>query len=148
MHPIGIDVGLRRQGHEVSRLGNPWPHPRDHACRPKWRDALDSNCGSQRPGIARMSYYDIDSILTDAQVSSRPVFKFSPSCSKAHTLCQKLPCTFELEVPGLGILEGNPGEDVGFRHQLGRIRVTYAAQIKTGTRIDLPLWLGEMLSIG
>ncbi|CBF81638.1 hypothetical protein AN5574.2 [Aspergillus nidulans FGSC A4] len=36
-----------------------------------------------------MSYYDIDSILTDAQ---------------------KLPCTFELDVPGLGILEGNPGE--------------------------------------
>ncbi|KAJ5388350.1 hypothetical protein N7509_010891 [Penicillium cosmopolitanum] len=57
-----------------------------------------------------MSYYDVDSILTDAQ---------------------KLPCTFELEVPGLGILEGNPGED-----------------IKPGTRIDLPLWLGEMLSIG
>ncbi|KAI2730482.1 hypothetical protein CBS147332_2334 [Penicillium roqueforti] len=57
-----------------------------------------------------MSYYDIDSILTDAQ---------------------KLPCTFELEVPGLGILEGNAGED-----------------IKAGTRIDLPLWLGEMLSIG
>jgi hypothetical protein len=25
---------------------------------------------------------------------------------------QKLPCTFELEVPGLGILEGNPGENV------------------------------------
>ncbi|KAJ5949486.1 hypothetical protein N7454_001070 [Penicillium verhagenii] len=56
-----------------------------------------------------MSYYDIDSILTDAQ---------------------KLPCTFELEVPGLGVLEGNPGEN-----------------IKAGTRIDLPLWLGEMLSI-
>ncbi|KAF4215700.1 hypothetical protein CNMCM8980_008313 [Aspergillus fumigatiaffinis] len=37
-----------------------------------------------------MSYYDVDSILTDAQ---------------------KLPCTFELEVPGLGILEGNPGEN-------------------------------------
>ncbi|KAL4821837.1 hypothetical protein BDW67DRAFT_149643 [Aspergillus spinulosporus] len=57
-----------------------------------------------------MSYYDIDSILTDAQ---------------------KLPCTFELDVPGLGILEGNPGES-----------------IKAGSRIDLPLWLGEMLSIG
>ncbi|KAL4782849.1 hypothetical protein BJX76DRAFT_368842 [Aspergillus varians] len=57
-----------------------------------------------------MSYYDIDSILTDAQ---------------------KLPCTFDLDVPGLGILEGNPGE-----------------HIKAGTRIDLPLWLGEMLSIG
>lgn len=25
---------------------------------------------------------------------------------------QKLPCTFELEVPGLGILEANAGEDV------------------------------------
>ncbi|GKZ27087.1 DNA replication protein [Aspergillus brasiliensis] len=57
-----------------------------------------------------MSYYDIDAILTDSQ---------------------KLPCTFELDVPGLGILEGNPGEN-----------------IKAGTRIDLPLWLGEMLSIG
>ncbi|KAL4990651.1 hypothetical protein BDW68DRAFT_31521 [Aspergillus falconensis] len=60
--------------------------------------------------MTNMSYYDIDSILTDAQ---------------------KLPCTFELDVPGLGILEGNPGEN-----------------IKAGTRIDLPLWLGEMLSIG
>lgn len=29
-------------------------------------------------------------------------------------MSQKLPCTFELEVPGLGILEGNPGEDVCF----------------------------------
>ncbi|KAH8697594.1 putative GINS complex subunit Psf3 [Talaromyces proteolyticus] len=57
-----------------------------------------------------MSYYDIDAILTDGQ---------------------KLPCTFELEVPGLGFLEGNPGEN-----------------IKTGTQVDLPLWLGEMLSIG
>ncbi|KAF7173466.1 hypothetical protein CNMCM5623_005724 [Aspergillus felis] len=54
-----------------------------------------------------MAYYDVDSILTDAQ---------------------KLPCTFELEVPGLGILEGNPGEN-----------------IKAGTRMDLPLWLGVML---
>ncbi|PLB33318.1 DNA replication protein PSF3 [Aspergillus candidus] len=57
-----------------------------------------------------MSYYDVDSILTDSE---------------------KLPCTFELEVPGLGVLEGNPGEN-----------------IKAGTQLDLPLWLGEMLSIG
>lgn len=28
---------------------------------------------------------------------------------------QKLPCTFELEVPGLGVLEGNPGENVWLR---------------------------------
>ncbi|KAN0071315.1 hypothetical protein V8E54_010746 [Elaphomyces granulatus] len=57
-----------------------------------------------------MSYDDIDAILTDAQ---------------------KIPCTFELEVPGLGFLDGNPGDE-----------------IKAGTRVDLPLWLAEMLSIG
>jgi GINS complex subunit 3 len=39
------------------------------------------------------SYYDIDAILTDAQ---------------------KLPCTFELDVPGLGFIDGNAGGDVGF----------------------------------
>ena len=38
-----------------------------------------------------MSYYDIDAILTDAQ---------------------KLPCTFELEIPGLGYLDGNEGGSV------------------------------------
>ena len=37
------------------------------------------------------SYYDIDAILTDAQ---------------------KLPCTFELHVPGLGFLDNNAGTDV------------------------------------
>ena len=37
------------------------------------------------------AYYDIDAILTDAQ---------------------KLPCTFELEVPGLGYLDGNAGGSV------------------------------------
>ena len=38
-----------------------------------------------------MSYYDVDAILTDAQ---------------------KLPCTFEVDVPGLGYLDGNPGGTV------------------------------------
>ena len=37
------------------------------------------------------SYYDIDAILTDAQ---------------------KLPCTFQLDVPGLGFIDGNAGGDV------------------------------------
>ncbi|KAH0537253.1 DNA replication protein [Glutinoglossum americanum] len=55
------------------------------------------------------SYYDIDAILTDAQ---------------------KVPCTFELEVPGLGYLDGNSGGDM-----------------KKGTRVELPLWLGEMLAV-
>ena len=37
------------------------------------------------------SYYDIDAILTDAQ---------------------KVPCTFDIDVPGLGYLDENPGGDV------------------------------------
>ncbi|KAF7845635.1 hypothetical protein BT93_L1493 [Corymbia citriodora subsp. variegata] len=56
-----------------------------------------------------MSYYDVDAILTDAQ---------------------KLPCTFGLDVPGLGYLDGNPG-----------------STMKTGSKIDLPLWLGVMLAV-
>lgn len=55
------------------------------------------------------SYYDIDTLLTDSQ---------------------KLPCTFELTVPGLGYLDGNPGQP-----------------LKSGTKIELPLWLGEMLAV-
>jgi len=43
------------------------------------------------------SYYDIDTILTDAQ---------------------KLPCTFELDVPGLGFIDGNAGGDVNLPQEL------------------------------
>src|SRR5690242_8893706 len=56
-----------------------------------------------------MAYYDVDAILTDAQ---------------------KVPCTFELTVPGLGYLEGNMTGDM-----------------KQGSKIELPLWLGEMLAL-
>jgi GINS complex subunit 3 len=55
------------------------------------------------------SYYSVDAILTDAQ---------------------KVPCTFELTVPGLGFLEGNMGGDM-----------------KAGSKVELPLWLGEMLAL-
>ncbi|KAI9664680.1 MAG: DNA replication protein [Bathelium mastoideum] len=54
-------------------------------------------------------YYDIDAILTDAQ---------------------KVPCQFELNVPGLGYIDGNTGGD-----------------LKKGTKVELPLWLGEMLAV-
>lgn len=54
-------------------------------------------------------YYNVDAILTDAQ---------------------KVPCTFELTVPGLGYLEGNMTGD-----------------IKQGSKVELPLWLGEMLAL-
>lgn len=43
---------------------------------------------------------------------------------------QKVPCTFELTVPSLGYLSGNVGEDV-----------------KAGAKLELPLWLGEMLAV-
>ena len=43
---------------------------------------------------------------------------------------QKIPCTFELTVPSLGYLGGNAGED-----------------IKSGAKLELPLWLGEMLAV-
>ena len=43
------------------------------------------------------SYYDIDAILTDAQ---------------------KLPCTFQLDVPGLGFIDGNAGGDVSLSRAL------------------------------
>ncbi|KAK3061006.1 DNA replication protein [Coniosporium uncinatum] len=56
-----------------------------------------------------MSYYDIDAILTDAQ---------------------KVPCTFEITVPGLGYIDGNAGQDM-----------------KEGTKVELPLWLAEMLAV-
>ncbi|KAF2812514.1 GINS complex, Psf3 component [Mytilinidion resinicola] len=56
-----------------------------------------------------MSYYDIDAILTDAQ---------------------KVPCTFELTVPGLGFLDGNMDGDM-----------------KKDSKVELPIWLGEMLSL-
>ncbi|CAI5760384.1 unnamed protein product [Candida verbasci] len=56
-----------------------------------------------------MSYYDIDDIIADSQ---------------------KIPCQFNITVPGLGYLEGNPGKS-----------------IKQNTKIELPFWLAEILAI-
>ncbi|KAF2716518.1 GINS complex, Psf3 component [Polychaeton citri CBS 116435] len=55
------------------------------------------------------SYFDPDAILTDAQ---------------------KVPCTLELNVPGLGYLNNSPGSSV-----------------KAGTKVEAPLWLAEMLAV-
>ncbi|KXX79379.1 DNA replication complex GINS protein psf3 [Madurella mycetomatis] len=56
-----------------------------------------------------MSYYDIDSILTDAE---------------------KIPCTFQVDIPDLGYLDNTPNQP-----------------LKAGTKVNLPLWLAEMLAI-
>ncbi|KAI9788363.1 MAG: DNA replication protein [Peltula sp. TS41687] len=61
------------------------------------------------------SYYNVDAILTDAQ---------------------KIPCTFELTVPGLGYWDGNSGADTDSERKM-----------KQGARVELPLWLGEMLAV-
>jgi GINS complex subunit 3 len=41
-----------------------------------------------------------------------------------------VPCTFELDVPGLGHLDNNAGHT-----------------LRSGTRVELPLWLAEMLAV-
>ncbi|KAK3293150.1 uncharacterized protein B0H64DRAFT_206927 [Chaetomium fimeti] len=56
-----------------------------------------------------MSYYDIDAILTDAE---------------------KIPCTFQVDIPDLGYLDNTPTQP-----------------LKAGTKVNLPLWLAEMLAI-
>lgn len=43
---------------------------------------------------------------------------------------QKIPCTFEVDVPGLGYLDGNDNADM-----------------KAGTKLELPIWLAEMLAV-
>ncbi|KAJ9498682.1 DNA replication protein [Exophiala xenobiotica] len=48
-----------------------------------------------------MSYYDVDAILTDTQ---------------------KLPCTFQLDVPGLGYLDGNAGGTASQATEKGRTK--------------------------
>ncbi|TVY31381.1 DNA replication complex GINS protein, partial [Lachnellula subtilissima] len=76
-----------------------------------------------------MSYYDIDAILTDAQVNS-PSTPPPPSSHPSNNHPQKVPCTFELDVPSLGYLDNNPGH-----------------VLKQSTRLDLPLWLAELLAV-
>lgn len=50
-------------------------------------------------------YYDVDAILTDSQVRT-------PFRLWLANPFQKVPCTFEMEVPGIGYLQGNPGDSV------------------------------------
>lgn len=57
-----------------------------------------------------------------------------------------MPCTFELAVPGLGYLDGNVGGHVSL-HALLYTRIADREQMKEGSKIELPLWLGEMLAV-
>ncbi|EGW30157.1 uncharacterized protein SPAPADRAFT_144369 [Spathaspora passalidarum NRRL Y-27907] len=55
------------------------------------------------------NYYDLDDILADGE---------------------KVPCKFNITVPGLGYLQGNPGKP-----------------IEKDTKIELPFWLAEILAV-
>lgn len=56
-----------------------------------------------------MSYYDLDDIMATNE---------------------RIPCRFNMTVPGLGYLEGNPGKP-----------------IEKGTKVELPFWLAEVLAV-
>lgn len=73
-----------------------------------------------------MSYYDIDAILTDAEVT--PTSSVISDRAEADNK-QKVPCQFEIDVPYLGHLDNSP-------HGL-----------KANTPLTLPLWLAEMLAL-
>jgi len=73
-----------------------------------------------------MSYYDIDSILTEAEVIHP---KSTHIAVQKLTIPQKVPCQFEIDVPYLGHLDNSP-------HGL-----------KANTPLTLPLWLAEMLAL-
>ncbi|KAL9034304.1 MAG: hypothetical protein Q9214_007101, partial [Letrouitia sp. 1 TL-2023] len=91
------------------------------------------------------SYYSPDAILTDAQ---------------------KVPCTFEIPIPGLGFLDDNPGGDVSFppfpspninhTQKKTTTRGTPGTNICTRTTdpqipahqpLPLPLWLAFLLAV-
>lgn len=55
-----------------------------------------------------MGYWDIDDVIADGE---------------------RVPCKFNLTVPGLGFLEGNPGRP-----------------LEKDTKVDLPMWLAETLA--
>ncbi|KAK6460618.1 hypothetical protein DFJ63DRAFT_236126 [Scheffersomyces coipomensis] len=55
------------------------------------------------------NYYDLDDILADGE---------------------KVPCRFNMTVPGLGYLEGNPGK-----------------QINKDSKLELPFWLAKVLAV-
>lgn len=72
------------------------------------------------------SYYNVDAILTDAQ---------------------KVPCTFEIDVPGLGFVDGHAGTDVSKPQCYWQRVDSVFYQIKKGSNLNLPLWLGGYIAV-
>ncbi|KAI4215855.1 MAG: hypothetical protein LQ351_001843 [Letrouitia transgressa] len=96
------------------------------------------------------SYYSPDAILTDAQ---------------------KVPCTFEIPIPGLGFLDDNPGGDVSTaqhsvpeplppslhppiptkrtkrKKRISHANISCNTQIPAHQPLPLPLWLAFLLAV-
>ena len=60
---------------------------------------------------------------------------------------QKVQCTFEITVPTLGYLQGNPGQDARYHKASQFVSMLTSGQIKEGTKLEIPLWLAEMLAV-
>lgn len=62
------------------------------------------------------------------------------------TTSQKVPCTFDLTVSGLGYLEGNVGQEVNLVCGMF-VDQADVSKLKEGTKVEVPLWLAELLAV-
>ena len=67
--------------------------------------------------------------------------------SRPTNSLQKVQCTFEITVPSLGYLQGNPGQPVRFVTTPPSAYILTSGKIKEGTKLEIPLWLAEMLAV-
>lgn len=94
------------------------------------------------------AYYDIDAILTDAQVSL-----LYPSVTGQTNILRKgpeSPMHIRAHSPRPRISSRklrrrgkSPARDPNFRNRFLKLN----SQMKQGTKVELPLWLGEMLAV-
>jgi hypothetical protein len=115
-------------------------------------------------------YFSLESILADNHVSSLSA-NYRQSISYLQSLrnrcrrsgcwtlanCQKLSCTFTLDVPGLGYLEGGSEPDVSPETSSLRALTVFSPlplvlsrthdQIHQHQKLELPFWLAQTLSL-
>lgn len=92
-------------------------------------------------------YFSLESILADNHV--RQASTFEERGTDAELNGQKLSCTFTLDVPGLGYLEGGTENDVRYTSSSPRcLRDGFdQTQIHQHQKLELPFWLAQTLSL-
>lgn len=73
-------------------------------------------------------YYSLTAILSENHVRAGWLGRRTVLVTLLTSL-QKLPCTFALDVPGLGYLEGTDND------------------LRAGAKLELPMWLGQTLTL-